>query len=61
MGRSGDYTANHLTEGGVTHTSPSVYVSLHRADEGRLETWRLPPFPCSIVRISWVLFQSPLS
>lgn len=59
-GKSVDYIASHLTAGGVTHTSPCVYASLHCSD-GRLETWHSPPFPSTIVRISWVLFQSSLS
>lgn len=53
------YIASHLTAGGVTHTAPCVYASLH-CSEGRLETWHSPPFPNTIVRISWVLFQSSL-
>lgn len=57
---SGEYTASHLTAGGVTHTSPRACVSPH-CSKGRLETWRLPPFPHTIVRISWVLFQSSFS
>lgn len=57
---SADYIASHLTEGSITHTSACVSVSLH-CSQGRLETWRLTPFLCTIVRISWVLFQSSLS
>lgn len=63
---SGDDTTSHLTVVGVTrqrwsHPSAlSVSVTLHFS-EGWLAIWHLPPFLCTIVRISWVLFQSSLS
>lgn len=42
---------------GGARPSSYVYVSLW-CSEAWLRSWHLPPFPCIIVRISWVLFQS---
>lgn len=54
------HTASHLTAVGVTRPALHVSVPLH-CSEGWLAIWHLPPFLCTIVRISWVLFQSSLS